>query len=73
MSLSPFSLSQPCHPTGTVEAEELYLMLLSRAMKGDIVLVLSPNAAAEHFQPPNYKCKCSESDHDGCVAFLLFG
>lgn len=75
MSLSPHSLSQPCHPAGTTEAEELYLMLFSRAMKGDIVLVLSLNAAAEHFQLPNYKCKRSESDLDGwlfCAAFLLF-
>lgn len=53
LSLSPHSLSQPCHPTGTTEAKEWYLMLFSRAMRGDIVLVRLLNAAAEHFQPPN--------------------
>lgn len=51
-------------------------MVFERAVKGDIVLVLSLNAPAEHFQSPNYKRKCSESDLDAWLfrdAFLLFG
>lgn len=70
-------VSQPCHPAATAAAEGLHLMLFARAKKGDIVpVLLPPNAAAERFQSPNYKCKCSESDPDGWLfpdAFLFVG
>lgn len=42
-------VSQPCHPAATAAAAGSHLMLFARAMKGDIVPVLLPPNAAEHF------------------------